>query len=123
MARQKRSLLNSSAAQQIGLSVLGNLDKIVEFGAFAGLILTYSDLEQGNLRLAIPQATIDLLLLKSKTEVGVAAALGHVGIRALLVWGADAFTTQEGSRGAYLDKIAPKLNKPGFLERLPSDGA
>lgn len=86
---------NDELGVKIGLGLLGNLDKIVEAIAFGGLFLTYHQLERGNVKLALPQAAIDFMLLKSRTEVGTGAVVAHLGIRSLLEYATSDFTKEQ----------------------------
>jgi hypothetical protein len=71
-----------------------NIDPWLNLTGFIGLLWLYYNYEKttllgpdlsfgDTLKVAFPQAAIDYLLLKSGTEVGVGAAIGHVAIRSL----------------------------------------
>ena len=86
MGKKKKLLTDKASEAIVTHGILSNLDKILEVGAFGGLVYTYMVLEDGNAKVALPQACIDFMLLKSRTEVGVGSAVAHVGIRALMEW-------------------------------------
>lgn len=100
--------------------VLSNLDKFVDVGAFMGLYYAYHIMELGDFKMAFPQAAIDFLLLKSGTEVGVSAALGHMGVRALIeglekagAWFASVKDAMAAAREDRIKDLQEKAQKVG----------
>lgn len=81
----------SSIADHIGNFVDRiTIEHLLEILGFAGLFYTYYQWEKDDRPLeevvawALPQASIDYLLLKSRTDAGVAVVVGHLGGRGLI---------------------------------------
>ena len=89
---KKIALLDSAVAKFIDKVTIPNL---LELGGLAALTWMYYNWEKTTLvgpdfpplealKIAVPQALIDFLLLKTRTEVGVGAAVGHIAGRGFL---------------------------------------
>lgn len=89
---KKIALLDSAIAKFIDKIEVPHL---LELGGLAALTWMYYNWEKSTLfgpdhppldalKLAVPQALIDFMLLKTRTEVGVGLAVGHIAGRGFL---------------------------------------